>query len=209
MGHETITTTMGYYRVTAKRKREAQDRLGPLQVDADRRAVRPGQLALSASEAVRDDVGQVAVPFGVCTEPANVRADGKFCPFRHRCLGCAYFRTDPSFQPELRAYLTSLLADRERLNSAAPQLVEWARRDALPSEEEIESLRRLIAGNDEMVAALDDADRGAVSDAIATVRKHRAGLEASFPVQFRGLVRQPEPTVFPNVERHLQSTDDE
>ena len=74
MGHEAITTTMGYYRVTAKRKREAQDRLGPLQLDADGRAVRQGRLSLAASEAARDNVGQVAVPFGVCTEPANVRA---------------------------------------------------------------------------------------------------------------------------------------
>lgn len=193
-------------RVTAKRKREAQDRLGPLQVDADGRAVRFGQVALSTSEAVRDDVGQVAVPFGLCTEPANVRADGKSCPFRHRCPGCACFRTDPSFQPELRAYLTSLLADRERLRSAVPQLADWARRDALPSEEEIEALRRLITANDEMVAALDEGDRASVTDAIATVRRHRAGLEASFPVQFRGLVRQPEPS---NVERDLRSVDDE
>ena len=207
MGHETITTTMGYYRVTAKRKREAQDRLGPLQVDAGGQAVRPGRASLSASEAARDDVGQVAVPFGVCTEPANVRADGRSCPFRHRCLGCTYFRTDASFQPQLRSYLTNLLADRERLSAAAPQLAGWAQRDALPSEGEIEALRRLIAGNDAMVAALDDADREAVADAIATVRRHRAGLETTFPVQFRGLVRQSVPDVFPNVEAQPRSAE--
>ena len=124
-------------------------------------------------------------------------------------MGCGYFRTDPSFQPELRGYLTSLLADRERLNAAVPQLTEWARRDALPADEEIEAVRRLIAGNDEMVAALDDADRAAAVEAIATMRKHRASLQASFPVQFRGVVRQPEPTLFPNVERHLRGSGDD
>ena len=30
LGHDTVRTTLGYYRVTAKRKRAAQDRLGPL-----------------------------------------------------------------------------------------------------------------------------------------------------------------------------------
>jgi hypothetical protein len=138
-----------------------------------------------------------------------VRADGQSCPFPHRCLGCAYFRTDPSFQPELRAYLTSLLADQERLNAAAPQLADWARRDALPSEEEIEALRRLIASNDEVVAALDDSSVPPSSNAIATMRKHWAGLEASFPVQFRELVRPAVPTVFPNVERQLRGTEDD
>ncbi|MGH9095678.1 MAG: hypothetical protein ACRDXE_11000, partial [Acidimicrobiales bacterium] len=60
--HDTVRTTLGYYRVTARRKREAQDRLGPLQMDAAGRAVRPGLAGLSGTEAMRDQVGQVAVP---------------------------------------------------------------------------------------------------------------------------------------------------
>ena len=60
-----------------------------------------------------------------------------------------------------------------------------------------------------MIAGLDDRDRAAIGDAVATARKHRAGLEASFPVQFRGLVRQANPTVFPNVERRLRDDHDE
>lgn len=208
MGHDAITATMGYYRITTKRKRQAQDRLGPLLIDAGGNRVRDGG-PLSDSEAIRDSIGQVAVPFGVCTEPVNVRADGQECPFRHRCLGCVYFRTDPSYQPELRAYLTRLLADRERLNAALPQLADWARRDAVPSNEEIDTLRQLVAANDGLIANLDDGERAAVSEAITELRKHRAGLERSYPVQFRGLVRPGRPNVFPSIERHREDPSDD
>ena len=93
LGHDTVRTTLGYYRVTARRKRAAQDALGPLQISAGARRVRPDGRPLLPAEALREQVGQVAVPFGICTEPANVAASGQSCPFRHRCLGCEYFRT--------------------------------------------------------------------------------------------------------------------
>jgi integrase len=200
LGHDTVRTTLGYYRVTAKRKREAQNRLGPLQLDRAGRLARPGVNTLADTERLRDDVGQVAVPFGVCTEPTNVAAGGHSCPFRHRCSGCEYFRTDPSFQPELRAYLAQLLADRERLAIALPALAEWARRDASPSDDEIDAVRRLVRANDQAVAALDERDRHAIDEAITVIRKHRATLDVTFPVHFRGLVRQPKPELFPTVE---------
>jgi len=200
LGHDTVRTTLGYYRVTAKRKRQAQDRLGPLQLNHASRLARPGIDGLAEAERLRDDVGQVAVPFGICTEPTNVAAGGHSCPFRHRCTGCEYFRTDPSFQPELRAYLTQLLADRERLAAAVPQLAEWARREATPSAEEIDAVRRLLRANDEVIAALDPEDRLAIDDAIATMRKHRATLDVTFPVELRVMVRQPTPRLFPTIE---------
>lgn len=143
----------------------------------------------------------MAVPFGVCTEPTNVSAEGRSCPFRHRCLGCTYFRTDPSYQPELSAYLAQLLADRERLATAGPDLAEWAKADAAPCDEEIDILRQLMAANREVIPGLGPDDRQAVEAAIATVRTARAALGTTFPVQFRGLARQPGPTLFPTIER--------
>jgi integrase len=201
LGHDTIRVTLGYYRVTTRRKRAAQDALGPLQLDAAGRLVRPGSGPLAPAEALREQVGQVAVPFGVCTEPANVAADGHSCPFRHRCLGCEYFRTDPSYQPELRTYLAQLIADKERLAAAVPQLAEWARADAAPSDEEIDAVRRLLRANDEVVARLADEERRAIEDAIATMRVQRAGLTDAVPVELRGLARQARPTLFPTIER--------
>jgi integrase len=201
LGHDTVRTTLGYYRVTAKRKRAAADALGPLQVDAVGRLVRPGTADLSSAEILRDQIGQVAVPFGVCTEPTNVSAEGRSCPFRHRCLGCTYFRTDPSYQPELSAYLAQLLADRERLATAGADLAPWAQADAAPCDEEIDTLRRLTAANRELIAGLGPEDRQAVETAITTVRTARAALDTTFPVQFRHLARQAGPTLFPTIER--------
>lgn len=200
MGHRIIRTTLCYFRVTTVRKRAAQDALGPLQLEATARRVRPGIAGLGESEALRDAVGQVAVPFGVCTEPTNVSAEGSSCPFRHRCFGCEYFRTDPSFQPELTDYLVQLLADRERL-AGSSALTDWARRDAAPAEEEIDAVRRLVRANDEALTSLGDAERRDVEDAIATLRNERARLAMSFPVELRGLVHQRRPQLFPTIER--------
>ena len=204
LGHDTVRTTLGYYRVTAKRKREAQNRLGPLQLNRAGRLARPGIDGLVEAERLRDDVGQVAVPFGICTEPSNVAAGGHSCPFRHRCSGCEYFRTDASFQPELRAYLAQLLADRERLTTAVPALAEWARRDSVPSDDEIDAVRRLVRANDQTLDGLDQHDRHAIDDAIAVIRKHRATLDVTFPVELRGVVRQPTPQLFPTIEAESQ-----
>ena len=97
LGHDTVRTTLGYYRVTARRKRAAQDALGPLQLDAGGRRVRPGGRELLPAEALREQIGQVAVPFGICTEPSNVSANGGSCPFRHRCFGCDLLPHRPLF----------------------------------------------------------------------------------------------------------------
>lgn len=208
LGHDTVRTTLGYYRVTTKRKRDAQDRLGPLQIDARGHRVRPGLIALTDTEAARDQIGQVAVPFGMCTEPTNVSAGGHSCPFRHRCTGCEYFRTDPSYTPELRTYLTGLLADRERLATAIPALADWARRDAAPSDAEIDAVRRLLRANDEVLTGLDDTDRTAVEAAIATIRSQRSQLAVTFPTELAGVVRQHQPVFFPTIERAVRREGD-
>jgi len=199
MGHAAITSTQGYYRVTARRRRAAVDALAALQIDHRGRQVRPNVEALLDSEAMRDQVGQVAVAFGHCTEPSNVRASGRACPFRFQCLGCTHFRTDPSYQPDLRSYLLALLKDRERLASAVPELEEWARADAIPSEEEIEAVRRLIHRNEELIAGLAPGDRAAVEEAVQVMRTSRAQLETAVPVELLATNRQPAPTVFPEV----------
>ena len=66
------------------------------------------------------------MPFGVCTEPTNVKAGGHACPYKYSCIGCGHFRSDASYLPELKSYLQQLLADRERI-LAATDVQEWAR----------------------------------------------------------------------------------
>ena len=201
MGHARLTSTQVYYRVTEKRKRKAVDMLAKLQVDRNGRRTRPLVERLLDSEVARDAVGQVAVPFGICTEPTNVKAHGQACPFRHQCLGCTYFRSDPSFLPELRAYLARLLADRERLRAALPELEDWARKAAIPSAEEVASFRRVIGRCESLVAELPDDDRAAVEEAVVVLHRARSQLDTSLPVRFRGLVAQPTARLFPNLCR--------
>src|SRR5262249_56085356 len=87
-------------------------------------------------------VGQVAVPFGICTEPSNVKAGGQACPYKFICLGCGHFRSDPSYLPELKSYLQQLLADRERVQ-AATDLQDWAKAQLIPPHDEITHLPAL------------------------------------------------------------------
>ena len=206
MGHSRLTTTQAYFRVTGKRKRKAVDTLAALQVDRDAKRTRPVVERLLDAEATRDAIGQVAVPFGICTEPTNVKAHGQACPFRHQCFGCTYFRSDPSFLPELRGHLTRLLADQERLRAAVPELEEWARHAAVPSAEEIASLRRIIGRCEELVANLPEDERAEVEDAVAVLRRIRAQLDTSIPVRLRGVISQPSARLFPNVERDQRAS---
>lgn len=60
----------------------------------------------------------------------------------------------------------------------------------MPSPEEIETLRRLILANEEVLTGLGEQDRQRVQDAITTARRSRATLDATFPAQFRGLARR-------------------
>jgi integrase len=73
MGHRSLTSTQGYYRVTQERKRRAVDQVAALQVDRAGERTRPTVERLLESEVLREAVGQVAVPFGVCREPTDQR----------------------------------------------------------------------------------------------------------------------------------------
>ena len=101
--------------------------------------------------------------------------------------------------PELRAYLARLLADRERLRAALPELEDWARKAAIPSAEEAASLRRVIARCESPIAEFPSAEREGVEQAVAVLRQARAQLDTSVPVRFRGLVGQPAGRLFPNL----------
>jgi site-specific recombinase XerD len=180
MGHRSMSTTQLYYSVTAKRVRAAVDTLAVFQFDRGGDRVWSQARALVESEHQRLAVGQIAVPFGVCSEPSNVKAGGGACPFRFRCLGCGHFRSDPSYLPELRDYLDTLLQTRERIRSAQ-DLDEWARAEAMPSDEEITRLRQLIrrAGHD--LGQLGKADRRLITQAVEVVRATRRTVHLGIP----------------------------
>ena len=123
------------------------------------------------TEHARRAIGEVAVPYGVCAEPSNVKAGGQACPYRFRCACCDHFRTDVSYLPDLQAYLDDLLRSRERLLSAAVD--DWARAEALPSHEEIGRIRTLISRIKTDLGQLAPGERAQVDEAVAVVRRHR------------------------------------
>jgi len=180
MGHRSMSTTQGYYSITAKRTRAAVDTLAAIQFDRRGNRIWRQARALLDSEQQRLAVGQVAVPFGACSEPSSVQAGGGACPFRFRCLGCGHFRTDPSCLPELRDYLDTLLRTRERVRAAA-DLEEWARAEAMPSEAEITRLRQLIGRAETDLGQLSDVDRHQITQAIETVRATRRSVHLAMP----------------------------
>jgi hypothetical protein len=173
MDHRKLDTTKGYYRFGESRRREAVDRLAALAFDRHGNRVWRAAQALLDSEHARRALGEVAVPFGVCTEPSNVRAGGGACPFRFRCAGCDHFRTDVSYLPDLQAYLDDLLRNRERL-LACSELDEWARGEAMPSEEEIGRIRGLIARVKDGLEGLSAEERSGIEEAVEVLRRHRA-----------------------------------
>jgi integrase len=173
MDHRKLDTTKSYYRVGESRRRDAVDRVAALVFDRNGNRAWQQVHELVESEHARRAIGEVAVPFGLCTEPSNVVAGGTACPYRFRCAGCDHFRTDVSYLPDLGAYLDDLLRNRERL-LASSELDEWARREAMPSEEEISRIRRLISRIKAGLEDLGDDERASINEAVKTVRRHRA-----------------------------------
>ncbi|MEU2793956.1 tyrosine-type recombinase/integrase [Streptomyces sp. NPDC007100] len=100
MDHRLITTTQGYYRVGAERRREAVDRVTALQFDRHGQCVWRTAKTLLDSEHVRRAIGEVATAYGTCREPSNVAAGGHACPLRSRCASAAWAaNTSPPTSP--------------------------------------------------------------------------------------------------------------
>jgi integrase len=179
MDHRQLGTTQGYYRVGEARRREAVDRVTAMQFDRHgTRIWRQAQLLLD-SEHARRSVGEVAVPYGLCTEPSNVAAGGHDCPVRFRCVGCSHFRTDVSYLPDLEAYLADLLRSRERLAAFAADA--WATSEAMPSDEEITRVRHLIRRVRGDLDDLTDEDRAQIQEAVTVVRRTRRVVALGMP----------------------------
>ena len=101
LDHRNLNVTRSYYRVGEDRRREAVDKVTAMQFDRHGNRIWRDAAALLDSEHARYAVGEVAVPYGTCTEPSNVQAGGGACPVRFRCAGCDHFRTDVSYLPDL------------------------------------------------------------------------------------------------------------
>lgn len=178
MGHEKISTTMGYYRIPQRRRREAAEIVGNIVITGD------GLLLgrMSRAHRLADERSTVAVPFGKCSNPQNVAAEGHGCPIRHQCFGCASFSSDPSYLPEMRRRLLDLKAIRARVD-AFEGATDWAKRDARPSDEELHTLDRLIRAEEDKLDRATPEQRGLIDEASRTLRKARAASQVELTLR--------------------------
>jgi integrase len=174
LDHRNLNVTRRYYHIGEDRRRAAVDTVTARSFDRHGNRIWRDAHALLDSEHARYALGEVAVPYGTCSEPSNVQAGGGACPVRFRCVGCDHFQTTVAFLPDLQAYLDDLLRTRERLAATLDGIDEWARTDATPTAEEITRIRRLINRIKGDVAELDKTQQAQIHDAVAVIRRHRA-----------------------------------
>jgi integrase len=192
MDHRLLETSQRYYRVGETRRREAVERVTTMQFDRHGTRIWRQAKAMLDSEHARRAVGEVAVPYGSCSEPSNVAAGGQDCTLRFRCIGCGHFGTDISHLPDLERYLADLLRHRERL-AATLDADEWAKSEAMPSDNEIKRMRGLIQRMKGDLDELTEEERAQIDEAVALVRRGRAKIVGlGIP-----RVRQPLPDVRP------------
>jgi integrase len=162
MDHAAVATTMGYYQVSLKRKQEAIRSVGLLATDA------AGNPAPFASPTAYQRAS-VAVPFGNCTEPSNVKAGGGACPIRFQCAGCGFYRPDPSYLPALEQHTASLRADRE-----TAQAMDAADYVLASLTAEIDAFTAVADTMRRRLSELDPAQCAEVEEASKILRRARA-----------------------------------
>ena len=165
MDHKSISTTTGYYAVTADRKRKAIATVGEYTMD------RHGNPA-PVTEATHYQVRSVVVPFGNCVEPTNVKAGGQACPIRFQCAGCGFYRPDPSYIPAIEEHLNALRADRETASA-----MDVARFVIDNLNAQITEFSNVLASMNRRLNSLDHQERSRIEDAAAVLRKVRVGAK--------------------------------
>ncbi|MGW1711434.1 tyrosine-type recombinase/integrase [Streptomyces sp. NPDC002206] len=165
MDHRSIVTTMGYYDVSMKRKREAVQTMRLHVVD---RAGRPAPFATDLAYEARS----VAVPCGNCTEPSNIKAGGKSCPLRFQCAGCGFYRPDPSYLLAIEEHLNALRADRE--TAMAMDTDDFVIRNLT---DQITAFTGILDNIREQLSSMNDQERSEVEEASAVLHKVRATQE--------------------------------
>lgn len=168
MDHRSTVTTQGYYKVTQKRMREAINVLRKLIVDRDGN---PAPFSSPTSY----QMGSVAVPFGNCTNPANIKAGGKGCPIRFQCAACPSYRPDPSYLPVIEDHIRSLKENREV--AVAMEVAEYV---VVNMDHEITAFTGVLTTMRHLMESLDIEERAEVEQAATVLRKVRAGRPATW-----------------------------
>lgn len=181
MDHLHVDTTMGYYKVSMKRRRAAVAAVSELIVDRNGRR-RP------APDRIDYEVGTVAVPFGNCAEPTNVKAGGGQCPIRFQCAGCAFYRPDPSYLPAIEAHVAELRVNKEQ--AFATDAAGWV---VTNLQDQLDAFATVQLSLADLVASLTDDERGRIEAAGRELRRARQH-DAAQPADRAPVVeRHPQP----------------
>jgi integrase len=185
MDHDSFRTTQGYFRIRAERRRRAAELGNKALFDNRGRRLMRDLEQLAEAERSRMQMGSLAVPYGACVEPANVASMGGACKFMLKCLGCKHFRTDLAHLPALESYERQLIAARERLlaESEVDGLEGWAHAAALPSQEEIDRVRYLIARIRETLGELASEERAELEALLCAERTSRSAVIERLPAR--------------------------
>lgn len=171
MDHKSADTTAGYYTVTNQRKRTAIESVKRLSLDIQ------GNNAPISDEL--HSMAAVAVPFGNCTEPTNIKAGGKACPARFQCGGCTFFRTDPSHLPDLKAHLVRMQEDLawQTAQNLRPSLIT-------DTTNEIASFQALVQAQEAGLADLPPDERESIQEASGVLRRLRSSIPTAIEKPF-------------------------
>jgi integrase len=165
MDHRDLSVTQGYYTVSLKRKRQAVAIMGRYVHD------RTGMPRPAPAQGTTGyELRSVAVPFGNCIEPQNVKAGGKACPIRFQCAGCGFYRPDPSYLPAIEEHVNALRADKE--TAVAMEADEFVVRNLA---DQAAAFGQVAQTMRERLAQLPEDERTEVEVASTLLRKLRAG----------------------------------
>ena len=149
-------------KVTLNRKRHAVEKMRSLVVD------HTGTSAPAAS-ATAYELRSVAVPYGNCIEPSNVKAGGQACPIRFQCAGCGFYRPDPSYLPAIDHHILSLKATREK--AVAMEADNFVVRNL---NDQISAFDRVRTKMREQLQDMHPEERQQIEEASTVLRKSRA-----------------------------------
>ncbi len=152
---------MGYCKVTMSRRQEAVATVSALVMDRHGRRLPP-------VDQVDYEMGTVAVPFGNCAEPSNAKAGGGHCPIRFQCVGCTFYRPDPSYLPAVEAHVAELRVNKE--HALATDAAGWV---VTNIQDQVDAFRSVAQAMQTLLDDLPDDDRRAVEAASVEVRKLR------------------------------------
>jgi hypothetical protein len=121
------------------------------------------------------ELSSVAVPYGNCIEPSNVKAGGQACPIRFQCSGCGFYRPDPSYLPAIDQHINNLKAERE--TAIAIDADDFVIRNLT---DQIDAYNQVRSKMREALDRLDPEERQHIEDASTVLRRARAsqGLQS-------------------------------